>query len=106
VERRYNPDWISGVFRQISGLRGHPLSHSEIQAALGNDNLVDISTTGRKTGKTRRFEIWSHYLDEQVHLTGKPAPRDWYANMIGNKVIPSFHSSQTSPTPDDHPMIE
>ena len=43
------------------------MSHSEIQAALGNDNLVDISTTGRKTGKTRRFEIWSHYLDKKVY---------------------------------------
>jgi hypothetical protein len=29
--------------------------------------LVDNSTTGRKTGKTHRFEIWFHYLDEQVY---------------------------------------
>jgi hypothetical protein len=48
---------------------------TKIEAALSKDNLCDISMTGRKTGKIYRFEIWFHYADGQIYLTGKPAPR-------------------------------
>lgn len=55
---------------------------SDILAAVEANHIVDISTTGRKSGKIHRHEIWLHTADSQFYLTGKPAPRDWYANLL------------------------
>ena len=52
-----------------------------IRDALKVDMVVDITTTGRKSGEPRRIEIWSHYLDGRVIVTGSPGKRSWYANM-------------------------
>ena len=32
-------------------------------AALGRDQVIDITTTGRKSGEQRRIEIWFHRVD-------------------------------------------
>ena len=61
--------------------------HSNIRDALSVDMTVDITTTGRTTGTPRRIEIWSHYFDGRVILTGSPGSRSWYANL---KADPSF----------------
>jgi hypothetical protein len=66
----------------------------DIQSALAKDHLVDISTTGRKTGEKHRIEIWFHCLDNLIYLTGKPAPRDWHTNMVANPRI-TFHLKQS-----------
>ena len=58
-----------------------------IRNALSVDMVVDITTTGRKTGLPRRIEIWSHFFDGRVILTGSPGKRSWYANLVAN---PSF----------------
>ena len=60
---------------------------SEIQNALETDRVIDITTIGRKTGQERRIEIWFHYVDGEVYITGLPGTRSWYANMKAN---PSF----------------
>jgi deazaflavin-dependent oxidoreductase (nitroreductase family) len=52
--------------------------------ALEVDMTVDITTTGRKTGKPRRIEIWSHHFDGRTILTGSPGRRSWYANLVAN----------------------
>lgn len=65
-----------------------------IQTALENDDLVDISTTGRKTGQPYRFEMWFHYHLGRIYLTGRPAPRDWLANMKANPEI-TFHLKES-----------
>lgn len=67
---------------------------TKIEAALKTDHLCDISMTGRKTGKTYRFEIWFHYTDGQLYLTGKPAPRQWLENMKVNPEI-VFHLKES-----------
>ena len=54
----------------------------QLAKALEADRVIDITTTGRKTGESRRIEIWFHRHDGAVYVTGMPVrPRSWYANM-------------------------
>ncbi|WP_432945575.1 nitroreductase family deazaflavin-dependent oxidoreductase [Kribbella sp. CA-253562] len=48
------------------------------------DHVVDITTTGARTGLPRRIEIWFHRVDGHFYLTGMPVPRNWYANLRKN----------------------
>ena len=61
----------------------------EIRDALSRGGLVDITTTGRKSGKKRRLEIAFHNIDGRIYISGIPSPRrrSWLANLDGN---PSF----------------
>lgn len=55
-----------------------------IRHALGHDRVIDITTTGRKTGEARRIEIWFHNVDGRLYITGMPGKRGWYANLLSN----------------------
>jgi deazaflavin-dependent oxidoreductase (nitroreductase family) len=55
---------------------------SSIEQALAADRVIDITTTGRKTGEARRIEIWYHRIDGRFYITGTPGARGWYANML------------------------
>ncbi|MBZ0301972.1 MAG: nitroreductase/quinone reductase family protein [Anaerolineae bacterium] len=57
---------------------------AEIQQALAHDRTIDITTIGRKSGKACRIEIWYHYINGRIFLTGRPGKRDWYANLRAN----------------------
>ena len=46
--------------------------------------IVDITTRGRKSGRLRRIEIWSHYFDGRVIVAGSPGKRGWHANLIAD----------------------
>lgn len=48
------------------------------------DRTIDITTTGRRSGRPRRVEVWFHRVDGHWYLTGMPAPRSWYANLLAN----------------------
>lgn len=61
-----------------------------IRTALERDLVIDITTTGRKTGRPRRKEIWFHHVDGQWYITGSPGRRDWYANLLANPAF-TFH---------------
>ncbi len=53
--------------------------------ALERGGVVDITTTGRKTGAPRRIEIYFHHFDGDYYITGRPGhKRDWMANLIAN----------------------
>ena len=52
--------------------------------ALIKDQVMDITTTGQKTGRPRRIEIWAHYQDGKVYITGTPGACGWYANMVAH----------------------
>lgn len=54
---------------------------SGIVAALSKDLTIDIVTTGRRTGRKRRTEIWFHRIEGRYFITGTPGRRDWYANL-------------------------
>ena len=55
-----------------------------VRQALERDTLIDITTTGRRTGQPRRIEIWFHYQDGRILITGSPGARGWYANMAAD----------------------
>jgi deazaflavin-dependent oxidoreductase (nitroreductase family) len=61
-----------------------------IKAALANERVIDITTTGRKSGESRRIEIWFHRVDDRYYITGSPGPRGWYANLLANPRF-TFH---------------
>ena len=56
------------------------------------DRTIDITTTGRRSGKPRRIEIVFYRLGEEFYLSGIPAPttRDWLANLAVNPQF-TFH---------------
>jgi deazaflavin-dependent oxidoreductase (nitroreductase family) len=58
--------------------------------ALERDRTIDITTTGRRTGRPRRLEIWFHNIDGRIYISGLPGRRDWYANLVANPEF-TFH---------------
>lgn len=63
----------------------------DVQRALANDRVIDITTTGRRTGQPRRIEIWFHRVGGSYFITGTPGkPRDWYANLVAHPEF-TFH---------------
>jgi deazaflavin-dependent oxidoreductase (nitroreductase family) len=55
---------------------------SRLAAALAQDRTIDITTTGRRSGRPRRVEIWFHQLDGRIYISGLPGRRGWYANLV------------------------
>ena len=66
-----------------------------VKQALERDRTIDITTTGRQSGRPRRLEIWFHNLDGRIYITGLPGRRDWYANIVANPEF-TFHLKQTA----------
>jgi len=56
----------------------------DVLGALRRDRTIDITTTGRTSGRPQRIEIWAWVSDGVVYLTGTPGRRDWYANLKAN----------------------
>ena len=66
-----------------------------ILQALKTDQLVDFTTTGRKTGKPHRIEITFHFFEGKIYLCGMPGrKKDWFANLIANPRF-IFHLKQS-----------
>ena len=64
---------------------------AEVKRALELGDVIDITTTGRKTGRPRRIEIRFHNIDGHLYITGTPGrPRDWYANLLAHPEF-TFH---------------
>ncbi len=60
---------------------------SDLRAALGQNQVVDLTTTGRRTGEPRRIEIFLHHLDRRLFITGMPRPgstRAWLHNVAAD----------------------
>ncbi len=54
-----------------------------IKDALSRGQLIDMTTTGRKTGLPRRVEIVYHVFDGRIYISGmpRPEPRAWLRNL-------------------------
>ena len=55
-----------------------------VRAALTQSQVIDLTTKGRKTGRLRRIEIFLHYDDGQLFISGMPQvdrTRDWIHNI-------------------------
>lgn len=59
-------------------------------ASRARERTVDITTTGARTGRARRIEVWFYRVDDEVYLTTSPARRSWYANLLRNPDF-TFH---------------
>lgn len=58
--------------------------NDNIRADLARGHLIDITTTGRKTGQPRRVEIVFHNIDGRLIISGSPRTsrkRGWLANL-------------------------
>lgn len=66
-----------------------------IRDALDRDRVIDISTTGRKSGALRRIEIWFFRVGGRIYLTGAPGRRrSWYQNLLAHPDF-TFHLKQS-----------
>jgi deazaflavin-dependent oxidoreductase (nitroreductase family) len=52
-----------------------------IQAALRRGGVIDITTTGRRSGRPRRIEIVFFSFEERLFISGLPGRRAWLANL-------------------------
>jgi deazaflavin-dependent oxidoreductase (nitroreductase family) len=68
---------------------------AEIAHALTTDDLIDITTIGRKTGKPHRIEIAFHNFGGVLYITGLPGRRDWSANLLANPQF-TFHLKRSA----------
>ncbi len=61
-----------------------------IRAALAHSQLIDITTTGRRTGEARRIEIYLHNLGGRLVISGMPRAdrtRAWIRNLSADPVL-------------------
>ncbi|MEX0667390.1 MAG: nitroreductase/quinone reductase family protein [Acidimicrobiia bacterium] len=58
-----------------------------IVARLARTRTVGLVTTGRRTGRPQRVEIWWFHFEGRFIISGTPGPRDWYANILANSRV-------------------
>jgi deazaflavin-dependent oxidoreductase (nitroreductase family) len=61
-----------------------------VRRALARPHRIDLTTTGRRTGRPRRIELVFHVIDGMVVISGSPGRRDWYANVLADPHV-TFH---------------
>jgi deazaflavin-dependent oxidoreductase (nitroreductase family) len=68
------------------------VTKSEIDAALEHGHTIDITTTGRRSGKPRRLEIVFHNIEGRIYISGTPSlrKRAWLANLEADPHM-TFH---------------
>lgn len=57
---------------------------TEVRQALTKGGVIDMTTTGRRTGEPRRIEIVYHTIDGRIYITGQPRAdrtRAWLLNL-------------------------
>lgn len=75
---------------------------TDVIASLGPMGVIDITTTGRRTGEPRRIEIVYHVIQGRLYLSGVPRPerRSWLANIDAD---PNLTLHLRMPLDDDVP---
>lgn len=68
---------------------------ARVRQSLARDRVIDITTTGRKSGLPRRIETWFYCVGDHVYLSGSPGRRDWYANLLATPEF-TFHLKQSA----------
>ena len=62
------------------------------RTALHQSQVIDLTTTGRRTGQPRRIEIFLHADDGRLFITGMPGRN---ARVTGSTMSPPIRSSST-----------
>jgi len=73
-----------------------------IRRALSRGHLIDITTTGRRSGRPRRIEVVFHNFGGRLFISGRPGRRGWYANLVAH---PGFTFHLKGPVKADLPAI-
>lgn len=62
-----------------------------IRRALSRGHRIDITTTGRQSGRPRRIEIVFHNIGGRIYISGRPGfARGWIANLRADPRM-TFH---------------
>jgi hypothetical protein len=62
-----------------------------VRRALERGHRIDITTTGRKSGRPRRIELVFHNVGGRIYISGRPGwPRGWIANLRADPAM-TFH---------------
>jgi deazaflavin-dependent oxidoreductase (nitroreductase family) len=64
-----------------------------IRRALAQSGIIDITTTGRRSGEPRRIEIFCHVIGGHIYISGMPNPdrtRRWLSNLEADPKF-TFH---------------
>jgi len=54
---------------------------------LARFRTIDLTTTGRRSNRPSRIEIWWFHVDDRFIITGTPGRRDWFANIAQNPQV-------------------
>lgn len=66
------------------------LLDAAIDRLLARGGLIDLTTTGRRTGRPRRIEVVFHNVDGRLIVTGRPDPgrtRAWVRNVAADPLV-------------------
>jgi hypothetical protein len=67
------------------------LADDAVRRALSRGHRIDITTTGRQSGRPRRIELVFHAIEGRIFLSGRPGfPRSWIANLLADPRM-TFH---------------
>jgi deazaflavin-dependent oxidoreductase (nitroreductase family) len=74
----------------------------KVRRDLAHGHVVDITTTGRKSGEPRRIEIVFHNIGGRLYISGQPRPQEraWLSNLKAN---PRFTLHLKGPVKADLP---
>lgn len=64
-----------------------------IRRGLAQSGIIDITTTGRRSGQPRRIEIFCHVIGGHIYISGMPnaeRTRRWITNLEANPRF-TFH---------------
>ena len=74
-----------------------------VRAALFRSQTIDLTTTGRRTGRRRRIEIFLHEKDGMLFISGMPRAdrtRDWIYNVAADpRVVVHLKQSVVADVP-------
>ncbi len=68
------------------------ITDDRVRTALERGHTIDITTTGRRTGRPRRVEIVFHNVNGRIYISGTPSSRKrkWLANLEADPHM-TFH---------------
>lgn len=65
-----------------------PAQHNSLKDGLSRSNEINISVTGRKSGRTISNPVWFVFEDGKLHLLPvKGSDTQWYKNVLQNPKI-------------------
>jgi len=73
-----------------------------IRTALGRNQVIDLTTTGRRSRQPRRIEIYLHNLGGRLVISGMPVPgrtRAWIHNISAEPAV-TIHLKGDGPAAD------